>query len=212
MIARTLLFIKHRIPWLWMVVDWLNALVYRLLHRRRMQVQLERAFSEFGLSGYEFRPLERDDLIDLEQLIERQSKARLEYFQPHRFDLAALERMYANPSFLMFGVLVEDRLIAYFFLRCFWNRKCFVGRLMDEAFEGRGIGRVMNQIMYHTAWWSGFRCFTSISRNNKWIMRAHAKNPHARFVSELGNDYQLVEFLPLNHGVEEGEGGSVDKC
>ena len=204
MIARTLLFIKHRVPWLWVVVYWLNALLYRLLHRRRMQIQVERAFAEFGLSGHEFRPLRCDDLIDLAQLIHRQSKARLEYFQPHRFDLEALKKMHANSSFLMFGVLAEDRLVGYFFLRCFWNRKCFVGRLIDEPFERQGIGQVMNQIMYHIAWWSDFRCFTSISRKNKWIMRAHSGNPHARFVSELGNDYQLVEFVPAV-GEDRGE-------
>ena len=180
------------------IVDWLNALLYRLLHWRRMQIQVDRAFSEFGLPGYEFRPLRHEDLIDLEQLVQRQEPSRLEYFQPHEFDLKALAQMYVNPAFLMFGVFTDGRLLGYFFLRCFWNRKCFVGRLIDEPFERQGIGHVMNQIMYHIAWWSGFRCFTSISRKNKWIMRAHSCNPHARFVSNLANDYQLVEFVPVS--------------
>ena len=205
MIARILLFIKHRIPWLWVGIDWLNARLYRILHQKNMAQKAERAFDKFELDGFEFRPLVQADLSDLKALLERQKSGRLEYFRPHGFDYASLRKMYANPAFLMFGVFSEQRMIGYFFLRCFWNQKCFVGRLLDEPFEGKGIGRVMNQIMYNTAWWSGFRCFTSISRNNQWIMRAHAKNPHARFVAELANGYQLVEFIPLT--VQDSQSG-----
>ena len=207
MIARILLFIKHRIPWLWVGIDWLNARLYRILHQKNMAQKAERAFDKFELDGFEFRPLVQPDLADLKALLGRQKSGRLEYFRPHGFDYASLEKMHVNPAFLMFGVFSEQRMIGYFFLRCFWNRKCFVGRLLDQPFEGKGIGRVMNQIMYNTAWWSGFRCFTSISRNNQWIMRAHAKNPHAKFVSDLANNYQLVEFLPsVGQGRQSGKG------
>lgn len=104
--------------------------------------------------------------------------------------------MHADPAFLMFGAYSEQGMVGYFFLRCFWNRKCFVGRLIDEPFEGQGIGRVMNQIMYHTAWWSGFRCMTTVSKHNNAIMRSHERNPHARFRQPLPNDYLLIEFSP----------------
>ena len=196
MIARVLLFIKHRIPWLWALVDRLNTLLYTLLHRKRMADHVERAFAEFGLDGFEFRPLEASDLHQLEKLIGRQAPERLRHFQPHGFDQVSLERMHANPAFLMFGAFKAQRLVGYFFLRCFWNRKCFVGRLIDEPHEGQGIGRVMNQIMYHSAWWSGFRCMTTISRHNTAIMRSHQRNPHAHILHELANDYLLVEFHP----------------
>lgn len=200
MIARTLLFIKHRLPWLWVLVDWLNARLFSLFHRKRVLVQVNRAFGDFPLEDFEFAPLCSDDLDALVELLRGQGEARLRFFRPHGFDRASVQRMFANPSFLMFGAFHDRRLVGYFFLRCFWNRKCFVGRLIDQPFEGKGIGRTMNNIMYHAAWWSGFRCFTSISTNNKWIMRAHAGNPHAKFVSNLANDYQLIEFVPVAGG------------
>ena len=207
MIARILLFIKHRIPWLWAGIDWLNTHLYGILREKTMARTAEQAFEKFKLEGFEFRPLVEPDLSELQSMLERQKSERLEYFRPHGFDYASLEKMHANSAFLMFGVFTGQRMIGYFFLRCFWNRRCFVGRLLDEPYEGRGIGRVMNQIMYNTAWWSGFRCFTSISRKNRWIMRAHARNPHAKFVAELGNDYQLVEFIPLaDQGSQFGKG------
>lgn len=195
MIARTLLFIKHRVPWLWRVVDWLNARLYSLLHRKRMAAQRDRAFDEFRLDGFEFRSLAGEDIEQLESLLERQGPDRVRYFQPHGFDQSSLQCMLSNSSFLMFGVFRENLLVGYFFLRCFWNRKCFVGRLIDKPFERQGIGRVMNQIMYHIAWRSGFRCMTTVSRNNLDIMRSHERNPYARVLDELANDYLLIEFV-----------------
>ncbi|MGY6587750.1 MAG: hypothetical protein ACXIUB_05610 [Wenzhouxiangella sp.] len=197
MIARFLLFIKHRMPWLWRMVDWLNAHLYSLLQRKRMAVQCDRAFEEFGLDGFKFRALVGEDIEQLESLLERQGPDRVRYFQPHGFDQSSLQFMLSNPSFLMFGVFRENLLVGYFFLRCFWNRKCFVGRLIDKPFERQGIGRVMNQIMYHIAWRSGFRCMTTVSRDNRDIMRSHEGNPHARVRQELGNGYILIEFHPL---------------
>lgn len=195
--ARLLLFIKHRLPWLWTLVEWLNAALYAGLHRRRMQRQVQRAFDQFTLEGFTFRPLQREALPQLAALLERQGEARVRYFRPHGFDLNSLQRMWASPAFLMFGVWdAQGTLVGYFFLRCFWNRRCFVGRLIDRPSEGQGIGRVMNQIMYHSAWWSGFRCMTTISKHNQDIMRSHRNNPHARIMGELGNDYLLVEFMP----------------
>lgn len=196
MIVRALLSIKHRLPVLWRLVDWVNARLYGLLHRQRMAVEVARAFADFRLEGFEFAPLVADDLAALEAMLERQGAARLRYFQPHGFDHRSLVRMFSNPAFLMFGAFRDEELVGYFFLRCFWNRKCFVGRLIDEPHEGQGVGRVMNQIMYNLAWRSGFRCMTTISRENQFIMRSHLNNPHARVLGSLANEYVLVEFVP----------------
>jgi hypothetical protein len=95
----------------------------------------------------------------------------------------------------MMGVFEKDKLVGYFFLRCFWNRKCFVGRLIDYNYRGKGIGWIMNNIMYNVAWDSGFRCLSTISRNNKAVMTAHSRNPAMIILKELQNDYMLVEFV-----------------
>lgn len=190
-----LLFIKHRLPFLWRGIDWLNLVLFRLLHGDRLQKEAEHCFREFTLAGYQFRALTVRDLDGLVNLLARQRAGRLDYFKPHGFDHESLERVTRNPSFLMFGVFSDERLVGYFFLRCFWNRKCFVGRLIDEPHERKGIGRVMNQILYNTPWRSGFRCMTTISKNNALVMRSHANNPTVRVLEELPNDYLFVEFV-----------------
>jgi hypothetical protein len=176
------------------LVDLANAHLFDRLHKPRFDTEISKALREFTHEGFEFRILKRSEIPLLATFLARQSKDRLRYFNPHKFDLKTLEQMLKNPAFLMFGVFKNDGLIGYFFLRCFWNRKCFVGRLIDQPFEGLGIGRVMNTIMYNTAWHSGFRCFTTVSKKNDAVMRSHRNNPHAVLVDNLGNDYVLVEF------------------
>jgi len=193
--TRLLLFIKHRLPLLWHGIDWLNALLFRLLHGDRMHGKSAQCLQEFNLDGFRFRSLTHDDLDALFDLLHRQREGRLDYFKPHGFDRQSLARAWRNPAFLMFGAFSDELLVGYFFLRCFWNRKCFVGRLIDEPYEQKGIGRVMNQILYNTAWRSEFRCLTTISKNNALVMRSHANNPTVRVLEELPNDYLFVEFV-----------------
>jgi len=147
------------------------------------------------LEGYEFRSINIDELAKLNNLITKQAKGRLDYFKPHNFDLKSLSIAYSNPSLIMMGVFLEKEMVGYFFLRCFWNKKCFVGRLIDQNHEGKGIGRVMNDIMYNIAWGEGFRCLSTISKSNQQVMRSHANNKRMVILKELPNDYLLVEFI-----------------
>jgi hypothetical protein len=195
-VTRILLFIKQRLPFLWQLVDWLNQELFVLIHRDKLALEATRSTQEFSLDGFGFRLLSRGDLDQLEDLLSRQGEERLEHFRPHGFGKEDLEHVYRNPSFLMFGVFDQDALVGYFFLRCFWNWRSFVGRLIDGPYERKGIGRVMNQILYNTAWRSGFRCHTTISKKNRSVMRSHANNPSVRILKELPNDYLLIEFLP----------------
>ena len=121
--TKLLLFIKHRLPFVWRAVDWLNALLFRIFHGNKLRNEAERCSDEFQLASYRFRALGLDDLQSLHQLLSNQPEVRLEHFNPHEFDMGSLERVYKNPSFLMFGVFDGAQLVGYFFLRCFWNRR-----------------------------------------------------------------------------------------
>ena len=201
MAARLLLWIKHRLPWLWRLVDGLNAWLYRVLHAARMRGVADQVCDQAEFEGYRARLLGQADLPALERLLARQGEERLRHFRPHAFDLASLVRACRNPAFLMFGVFcptaekADSDLVGYFYLRCFWNRRCFVGRLIDCEYEGRGIGGLMNRVMYETAWQSGFRCLSTISKHNARIMRAHAQNRAMVVLDELPGEMLFVEFV-----------------
>ena len=195
MIERVLIYIKHNLKFTWRIIEWANSLLFKLICKKRFDRVIPDVFAEYSLEGLEFRVLDLEDLKQLSELINRQPKDDLEYFKPHEFDSESLLRILNNPAFLMMGAFDGEKIVGYFFLRCFWNNKCFVGRFVDRNYQGRGIGKVMNDIMYNIAWRARFRCLSTISKNNKAVMTAHAKNQTMVILKELDNDYMLVEFI-----------------
>lgn len=192
---RVLLNIKHRLPFLWRVVERLNALLFILLHRKRVMANANSCIESYKLDSFNFRLLDELDARSLSEFLKRQPEVRTEFFKPHGFDLYSVIRQAKNPAFLMFGVFRRKDLVGYFFLRCFWNQKAFVGRIIDQDWEGQGIGRVMNNILYNTAWESGFKCLTTISKHNQSVIRSHVNNPTSHILGHLPNGYMLVEMV-----------------
>jgi hypothetical protein len=198
MMEKILIFIKHRFRFLWRIIELGNGLLFTLLYRSRLEKVLQDTFREFVEPPFSYRKLNISDTDALYELIHLQETADLEYFKPHRFDLETIRRQFKNRSFLMMGAFDGQKITGYFFLRFFANRKCFVGRLIDKKYRGKGIGLIMNRIMYETSWRMGFRCLSTISRNNIAVIRAHAKNPTMIVLKELANHYLLVEFVRKN--------------
>ncbi len=156
---------------------------------------LKQVLSETKSGAFEYRKLSGSDLPSLHSLINSQSPDDLAYFQPHGFSMKALEKQQQKTSFLMMGVFHENTMVGYYFLRFFFTKKCFVGRLIDRDYRGKGIGREMNRIMYETAWGMDFRCLSTISQNNVLVMRAHSGNETMKVLKQLKNKYMLVEFV-----------------
>ncbi len=191
---RFLIFIKHHLILLWTIFEWCNDVIFKILYEKRMLVILAGIFKEFDTSSYQFRKLNNADVELLYHMIQSQNPSDLEFFKPHSFDIRSLRKQMKKTSFLMMGMFNNEVLVGYFFLRFFINGKCFVGRLIDKPYRGLGLGSMMNNVMYEIAWRMNFRCLSTISRNNRAIMRAHAKNRYMVVLKELQNDYLLVEF------------------
>lgn len=190
-----LIFIKHHVGFLWKVIEWGNGVVFAMIYRSELLRILPGVFREYTLASFSFNRLSPSNAPQLYELIKNQKDTDLEYFRPHGFGLKDIEDQFNNRALLMMGVFDKDKLVGYFFLRFFYNRKCFVGRLIDEHYRGRGIGNVMNTIMYEVAWRMKFKCLSTISRNNRLVMHAHSRNSHIKVIKELQGDYLLVEFV-----------------
>lgn len=188
----------------------MNGKLFNLFYGSTFKGVTKDTFKIYGLSGFAFRVLGSADLALLTELISRQPAKDLVFFKPHEFDDKSLLDVYRNPAFIMMGSFEGEKMVGYFFLRCFWNKKCFVGRLVDREYQGRGIGKMMNEIMYNIAWRSGFRCLSTISRNNKAVMSAHAKNDSMVILKELDNDYMLVEFVKKGDKVQGLKGSMAN--
>jgi hypothetical protein len=192
---KILIFIKHHLSFLWRIIEWGNGIVFYSLYKSRMDKVSQMVFIEYTVPPFSYRRLNESDAEELFDLIKSQETSDLHFFHPHGLDLISIRRQYKNLSFLMMGAFDGDKMVGYFFLRFFVNKKCFVGRLIDKKYRSKGIGSVMNSIMYETSWRMGFRCLSTISRNNKAVMHAHAKNHTLIVLKELHNNYLLVEFV-----------------
>lgn len=190
-----LIFIKHRLGFLWGIIDRINGWIFTMFYGSKLKKILPGVFNEFSDKHFIYRVLREEDIKPLHDLITSQPPDDIKYFSPHKFDMRSLLVQFRKPAFLMMGVFDGEKMIGYFILRFFANKRCFVGRLIDTNYRGKGIGEVMNSIMYDTAWKMHFRCLSTISRNNTAVMRAHAKNGHVVILKELRDDYLLVEFV-----------------
>ncbi len=192
---RILIYIKHNLRFLWRLIELGNGFLFDLLFKKKLNGHVLKVFAEYALPPYNYRLLGESEAEDLFNLIKKQDVSDLEHFKPHEFDLRSIKEQFGNRALLMMGVFDRNELVGYFFLRFFASRKCFVGRLIDKSYRGKGIGINMNRIMYEISWRMGFRCLSTISLNNKTVLKAHANNPTISIIRKLPNDYLLVEFL-----------------
>jgi len=192
---RILIFIKHHLRFVWTIIEWGNGLVFSTIYKPKLGKVIPEVLNEFSVPPYSYRRIGLQDSGLIFELIKSQNLPDLKYFNPHGFDMASIKEQSKKNSFLMMGTFDGDKMAGYFFLRFFANRECFVGRLVDKNYRGKGIGKVMNSIMYQIAWRMDFRCLSTISRNNSLVMRAHSKNSNMIVLKELQDDYLLVEFV-----------------
>jgi hypothetical protein len=194
-VIKLLLLIKKHFAFLWRMIELLNGILFRFTYYNRIKENAGIVLEKFKDEPYRYQLLKPADLELLFLFIQNQDQKQFEFFKPHAFDKKTLIRLQKNPSFLMFGVFDGNSLIGYFFLRCFLNKRCFIGRMVDVSLQGQGLGKIMGKILYQVAWNSGFRIFSTISINNVASFNSHKANQNLKIVNELSNNYYLVEFI-----------------
>jgi GNAT superfamily N-acetyltransferase len=196
MIYRLAIWIKAKLPFIWSILEFANGLAFKVFFANKFKKSID---SELDLSkngnNYIFRRLFLNDLEALSKLCLNIEEDQKQYFEPHNFDKGTLVRLNKNPSFLMFGLFHKDELAGYFFLRCFVNKKCFLGRYLHPDYRNKGLGKLMNKVLYHSAWRAGFRVFATFSQDNKLVVNAHQKNSYVKHIADLKDNYILVEFV-----------------
>ena len=151
--------------------------------------------NKIGEGSFVYRILNKDDLPSLQAFFESQNPEQFKYFQPHTFDRDTLKHLFKNSAFFMMGVFHNDKMVGYFFLRCFINKKCFIGRIVDKMYQGRGISKIMGRILLRTAWASKFRIFSTVSRDNIKSFNSSKSINNFRIVSELDNGFVFIEYI-----------------
>ena len=194
---KVLLYVKHHICWIWDVIEWLNSFVFNICFGHCIKQSVEQSITRVS-SQYDFRLLSECDMDTLAAFFVRQPKESFSFFNPHGFDLKSLRKKNGDKSFIMIGVYDGSRLVGYCFLRCFFTKKAFRGKIVDIDYQGRGIAKQMGMLTTEICKNMKFRLFATISKENvKSISSSKAVND-IKIHKELPDGYYYVEYLVKN--------------
>lgn len=192
-----LIYIKHRFSWLWSIVEWLNGWLFRLRYPNFEYYVID-ALSCYKNNEFYFEIVEEGDISALSQFFNSQNPERLEHFNPHKFDVDTLERLYRNFSFTMMKISrhADRKIVGYFFLRCFFIGKAFYGMIVDDSCCGRGLGTTIWKLSTQICSRANIRMFVTVSVHNISSLTSARKATEVIVVDKLANDYLLIECRP----------------
>ena len=183
-------YLQNKVKPIWALVEAVNAGLFRLRYGRRIR-QLSDVVSAY--SGVVRATV--NDIPDLVSFFSKQPEEAFEYFKPHGFDEESLSRLVKNPSMLMYVVKDGGTIVGYFFLRCFFIGKSYLGKIVDSHRQGQGIGQKMCCCAMDIASSLGIRMFETISRENLASLYSTQKVLETKVIEEMAKGYLYIEDI-----------------
>jgi hypothetical protein len=186
--------LRDRFGFLWNIVEWLNALVFALTHRAALK-KIPEILQEFS-DKFTLRLAAPADAAPLAKFFAEQPEEAFKFFKPHAFDEKTLSKIIKNKAFLTFLVLDGEKIVGYFFLRCFMNGKSFRGKIVDYRYRGKGIAKLQGLAATKVASALEMRVFGTISPENYASLASSKAVNETRIIKTLENGYYYIEYLP----------------
>lgn len=186
--------LRDKFGFIWNLIEWGNALVFALTHKaalKKVPAILKECSGEYTL-----RMAEPADAAPLSAFFAEQPEDAFTFFRPHGFDEKSLLKIIRNKAFLTFLVLDNEKIVGYFFLRCFMNGKSFRGKIVDYRYRGKGIAKLEGLAMTKVSVAAGIRMFGTISPDNYASLASSKAVNEVRIVETLDNGYYYIEYLP----------------
>ena len=192
---RFLLFVKHHLVFLWSMAEWCNGLVIFCKYKTALSDTAREVCQVYSKEDLSFCMVEKKDISDLSAFFIKQPEESYQYFKPHAFDEKTLLKLWNNPAFFQFIVKDKDNQIAgYFMIRFFANKKAFVGFLVGDEFQGRGIAKQMCCIALKICWANNFQTFATVSQDNTKALAAYRRINDFTILKELPDNYICIEY------------------
>ena len=187
-------FLLNHLPFLWCIVEYVNEKLFFLRYGNRMK-KIHACLEKYQ-EKYQIKEATLKDVQPMVAFFAKQPEESYTYFQPHEFDDKSIKRIVNNRAF--FGFLVYDGkdLIGYYFLRCFFIGKCFLGKIVDFEHQGKGIGKMMCLSAMDVATSLQMRMFETISKENISSLYSTQKVLDTKLVKEMDNNYIYIEDFP----------------
>ena len=186
-------FLRDRFPFIWDYIDWLNALLFSLRYCRKMKRVPEILKEHSG--SFDIVEMSAIGSIDIERFFSSQPDESFKYFNPHGFDAKSLRKLQWNKAFLAYIVKENGNPVGYFFLRSFFFGKAYLGKLVDHAHQGQGIGKMMCLCAMDIASTLGLRLFETISKDNLPSLHSTQNVLETRIVKEMPDNYFMIEDI-----------------
>ena len=183
-------FLQNKVKPIWSLVEAVNAGMFRLRYGRRIS-QLPVVVSAYpGIARATV-----EDIPNLACFFSNQPEEAFEFFKPHGFDEKSIAKLVKNPSMLMYVVKDGGTIVGYFFLRCFFIGKSYLGKIVDSHRQGQGIGQKMCCCAMDIASSLGIRMFETISRENLASLYSTQKVLETKVIEEMANGYLYIEDI-----------------
>ncbi len=188
-------FIKDKLHFVWNLIEWLNEKLFLLLYSKRVKSISD--YLKEHQEDYQIKEANQDKVTSLVAFFAKQPQDSFTYFQPHGFDEKSIRQLVNRKSHLLYLVLDSDNVIVgYFFLRCFFIGKCFLGKMVDYEHQGKGIGQMMCLKAMDIATLLKMRMFETISKDNLSSLYSTQKVLDTKIIKEMENNYIYIEDFP----------------
>jgi len=191
-----LIFIKHNFSFLWNIIELFNSIVLRVMYGNKITNITAKFNNYYNINDdYSVKMLNTNDLDQLVSFINTLDESSFKYFKPHKMDKESLTIVLKKDSMLKFGFYNQKHeLVGYFILRMFFNKKCFIGRVVHPDFRGQGIAQEMAKILYCVSKEIGFNVYSTISKENVASLKSHDKVNKYTIEKELEKGFYLIKF------------------
>lgn len=186
--------IKKHCGFLWDIIELGNAELFALIYQNKIK-EIPCVLEKYS-TNYIIRETNTMDITPLVSFFKKQPLDAYTFFNPHGFDEKSVEKVIKNKAFLTFVVIENNTIIGYFFLRSFVNGKCFRGRMVSQTMQGKGLGKLMSNVMGEIATHLGLRMFCSISPQNYASMNSAKATNNIKIIKTLENGYYYIECTP----------------
>ena len=186
--------LSDKFGFLWNIIEMLNAFVFALTHKSALE-KIPEILKECS-GQFLLRVAAPADAVSLANFFAEQPEEAFEFFKPHDFDEKTLLKIIRNRAFLTFLVLDGEKIVGYFFLRCFVNGKSFRGKIVDYRYRGKGIAKLQGLAATKVATALGMRVFGTISPDNYASLASSKAVNEVKIVKTLDNGYYYIEYLP----------------
>lgn len=196
--------VQAGLPWLWNMVEWGNSTLFSLQHKEELRNNsklLEKYQARLAVSEVQLQ-----DCEELAAFFNDQPEDAFKFFKPHEFDLNSLTKLARRKSFLMFKVTDGDRIVGYFFLRCFANGDAFKGRMVDYRRRNQGIAKLMGTVLNEIVLIMGLRLYTTISPENYSSFASTQAVNDIKIIKVLENGSYFIKCFPM----KQNKGGLFD--